>query len=139
MMYSLKHNLIFFSLCATLVLSVESDLSESTPTSTQINLKANINDNLSQSSDNDVINFNDNDDGDGSSKISSNNADQPQSIEDKVNLLSKQMTALLSRRREDYKLLENSLKNYVMKNSFQYSDINLEKELSSLRYVFNLI
>lgn len=55
------------------------------------------------------------------------------SVEDQVRLLSKQMSALMNRRREDYKMLETSLKNSVRKNSQQFADLDLRNELNQLR------
>lgn len=55
------------------------------------------------------------------------------SLEDQVRLLSKQMSALMTRRREDYKMLETSLKNSVRKNSQQFGDLDLRNELNQLR------
>ena len=71
---------------------------------------------------------------------STENADEStQSLKDQVRLLSKQMTALMNRRREDYKMLENSLLNSVRKKSasqFGGSDSGIHSELIQLRYVF---
>lgn len=55
------------------------------------------------------------------------------SLENQVRLLSKQMSALMERRREDYKLLEDSLKKSVRKNSMEFGDIDLRTELNQLR------
>lgn len=55
------------------------------------------------------------------------------SLADQVRLLSKQMSALMNRRREDYKMLETSLKNSVRKNSQQFGDVETRSELAKLR------
>jgi hypothetical protein len=55
------------------------------------------------------------------------------STSDQIRLLTKQLAALSTRRREDYKLLENSLKKYVRKNSLQFSDVDMRTELDQLR------
>lgn len=54
-------------------------------------------------------------------------------LTDQVRLLSKQMSALMNRRREDYKMLETSLKNSVRKNSQQFGDVEMRSELAKLR------
>lgn len=54
-------------------------------------------------------------------------------LKDQVRLLSKQMSALMDRRREDYKILETSLKNSVRKNSMQFGDVETRSELAKLR------
>lgn len=55
------------------------------------------------------------------------------SVEDQLHLLTKQLNALMTRRREDYKLLENSLKKYVLKNSMEVAEIDVKEELNILR------
>lgn len=55
------------------------------------------------------------------------------SLSDQVKLLSKQMNALMTRRREDYKLIENNLKRFVRKNSKEFTDVDVEMELEKLR------
>lgn len=55
------------------------------------------------------------------------------SLEDQVSLLSKQMSILMNQRREDYKMLENSLKKTMRKNSMQLSDLDLKAEVIQLR------
>lgn len=55
------------------------------------------------------------------------------SLDDQVRLLSKQMGALMNRRREDYKMLETSLKNSVRKNAQQFGDLDLRNEVNQLR------
>lgn len=55
------------------------------------------------------------------------------SLDDQVRLLSKQMSALMNRRREDYKMLETSLKNSVRKNAQQFGDLDLRNEVNQLR------
>lgn len=61
------------------------------------------------------------------------NLNSEMSVEDHVHLLTKQLNALMTRRREDYKLLENSLKKYVLKNSMEVAEIDVKEELSTLR------
>lgn len=55
------------------------------------------------------------------------------SLEDQVHLLKSQMSALMNQRREDYKMLENSLKKTMKKNSMQLSDLDLKAEVIQLR------
>ncbi|XP_055606167.1 protein scabrous [Uranotaenia lowii] len=55
------------------------------------------------------------------------------SLEDQVRLLTKQLNALTNQRREDYKMLENSLKKYVRKNSMQLTNAEIRDELDHLR------
>lgn len=55
------------------------------------------------------------------------------SLEDQVHLLKNQMSALMNQRREDYKMLENSLKKTVKKNSMQLADLDLKAEVIQLR------
>lgn len=59
--------------------------------------------------------------------------DEKLSTNDQIGLLSKQMNALSTRRLEDYKLLENSLKNFVRKNALQFTDTSVQDELDKLR------
>lgn len=59
--------------------------------------------------------------------------DEKLSTNDQIRLLSKQMNALSTRRLEDYKLLENSLKNFVRKNAQQFTDTTVQDELDKLR------
>ncbi|XP_053662908.1 protein scabrous [Anopheles marshallii] len=54
-------------------------------------------------------------------------------LEDQVRLLSKQLNALTYQRREDYKMLENSLKKYVRKNAAEITDAQIREELDQLR------
>lgn len=54
-------------------------------------------------------------------------------LEDQVHLLKNQMSALMNQRREDYKMLENSLKKTMKKNSMQLSDLDLKAEVIQLR------
>lgn len=61
------------------------------------------------------------------------NMNDEMSVEDHVHLLTKQLNALMTRRREDYKLLENSLKKYVLKNSMEVAEIDVKEELNILR------
>lgn len=61
------------------------------------------------------------------------NMNSEMSVEDHVHLLTKQLNALMTRRREDYKLLENSLKKYVLKNSMEVAEIDVKEELNILR------
>ena len=75
---------------------------------------------------NNVYNHND----DNKSSLPNNPNEDTQSVNDKVNLLTKQLGALSLRRREDYKLLEISLQKYVRKYSL---DIDIKKELNDLR------
>uniref|UniRef100_A0A182IX73 Uncharacterized protein n=1 Tax=Anopheles atroparvus TaxID=41427 RepID=A0A182IX73_ANOAO len=60
------------------------------------------------------------------------------SLEDQVRLLSKQLNALTYQRREDYKMLENSLKKYVRKNAAEITDAQIREELDQLREVQQL-
>lgn len=55
------------------------------------------------------------------------------SLVDQVHLLKNQMSALMNQRREDYKMLENSLKKTMKKNSMQLSDLDLKAEVIQLR------
>ena len=50
-----------------------------------------------------------------------------------IKLLSKQLEALMERRQEDYKLLENSLLSDIRKNSDSYLDVDVKRELKDLR------
>ena len=71
---------------------------------------------------------------DNKSSLPNNNPNEDtQSVNDKVNLLTKQLGALSLRRRDDYKMLEISLQKYVRKNSLQLLDIDIKKELNDLR------
>lgn len=54
-------------------------------------------------------------------------------LTDQVNLLQKQLNALMTRRREDYKLLENNLKKYIRDTATQFSDVDIQDELHNLR------
>uniref|UniRef100_A0A182LS33 Uncharacterized protein n=1 Tax=Anopheles culicifacies TaxID=139723 RepID=A0A182LS33_9DIPT len=54
-------------------------------------------------------------------------------LDDQVRLLSKQLNALTYQRREDYKMLENSLKKYVRKNAAEITDAQIREELDQLR------
>ena len=76
-------------------------------------------------------------DGDDTSKIvkSMDGSDivEHLSLEDQVRLLSKQMSALMTRRREDYKMLENSLKKSVRKNAKLFADSDIRSEFEQLR------
>lgn len=55
------------------------------------------------------------------------------SLEDQVRLLSKQMSALMTHRREDYKMLEESLKSSVHKSAQQFGQAELHEEVLKLR------
>lgn len=55
------------------------------------------------------------------------------SLQDQVRLLNKQMNALMTRRREDFKLLEINLKKSIRKNAQQYADAEILAELEKLR------
>lgn len=55
------------------------------------------------------------------------------SLDDQVRLLTKQMNALMTRRREDFKLLENNLKKSMRKNAFKLADADVRSELDKLR------
>lgn len=68
-----------------------------------------------------------------SASTEDNNGETVLPLEDQVRLLSKQMSALMNRRREDYKMLENSLKKSVRQNSVQFGDSELRSELVKLR------
>ena len=73
-----------------------------------------------------------------SQKISDNSTEDSNelALDEQVQLLSKQLSALMTRRREDYKMLENSLKKYVRKNSAQFTDTaDVRAELEQLRYL----
>lgn len=61
------------------------------------------------------------------------NSSEQLSLEDQVRLLTKQMDALMTRRREDFKLLENNLKKSMRKNAQQYADADVQAELEKLR------
>lgn len=74
----------------------------------------------------------DEDDATVAAEVATENADEL-SLEDQVRLLSKQMSALMTRRREDFKLLENSLKKSVRKNAAQMADADVKAELDKLR------
>ncbi|GAB0100725.1 hypothetical protein DMENIID0001_168100 [Sergentomyia squamirostris] len=54
-------------------------------------------------------------------------------ISEQVSLMSKQLDALMIRRREDYKLLEENLKKYVRKNVQQYTTVDVREEINQLR------
>lgn len=64
------------------------------------------------------------------------NDDKSMSSVDQIKLLSKQLSALMNRRREDYKLLETSLKNYVKTNAAKIVDEDIRVELERLRYLY---
>lgn len=55
------------------------------------------------------------------------------SLDDQVRLLTKQMNALMIRRREDFKLLENNLKKSMRKNACKLADADVRSELDKLR------
>lgn len=55
------------------------------------------------------------------------------SVEDQMKLMSKQLSALMNRRREDYKLLETNLKKYVKTNAAKFVDDDIQNELERLR------
>lgn len=55
------------------------------------------------------------------------------SLDDQVRLLTKQMTVLMTRRREDFKLLENNLKKSMRKNAVRFADADVRSELDKLR------
>lgn len=59
--------------------------------------------------------------------------DSVMSLEDRVLLLSKQMSALMTHRREDYKMLEESLKSTVHKSAQQFGQAELHEEVLKLR------
>uniref|UniRef100_A0A182NJM7 Uncharacterized protein n=1 Tax=Anopheles dirus TaxID=7168 RepID=A0A182NJM7_9DIPT len=54
-------------------------------------------------------------------------------LADQVRLLSKQLNALTYQRREDYQMLESSLKKYVRKNAAEITDAQIREELDQLR------
>lgn len=54
-------------------------------------------------------------------------------LQEQVKLLSKQLTALTTRRREDYQLLENNLKKYILESAREFSDIDIQSELRNLK------
>lgn len=68
-----------------------------------------------------------------SSTESKDESNEKLSLEDQVRLLTKQMNALMTRRREDFKLLENNLKKAMRKNAAQYADADLRAEMDELR------
>lgn len=59
--------------------------------------------------------------------------DSVMSLEDQVRLLSKQMSALMTHRREDYQMLEESLKISVHKSAQQFGQAELHEEVLKLR------
>lgn len=54
-------------------------------------------------------------------------------LQDQVNLLSKQLTALTMRRREDYQLLENNMKKHILDSAREFSDVDIKTELRNLK------
>lgn len=54
-------------------------------------------------------------------------------IDEQIQLLSKQLKALTERRSDDLKSLENSLRKYVRKNAVQILNEDLKRELEDLR------
>lgn len=54
-------------------------------------------------------------------------------LHDQVKLLEKQLTALTMRRREDYQLLEDHLKKFLVESARQFSDIDIKTELQELK------
>lgn len=54
-------------------------------------------------------------------------------IDEQIQLLSKQLKALTERRQDDLKSLENSLRKYVRKNAVQILNEDLKRELEDLR------
>lgn len=54
-------------------------------------------------------------------------------LQEHVKLLEKQLTALTMRRREDYQLLENNLKKFLLESAREFSDIDIQTELQSLK------
>lgn len=108
------------------------------PNNNNNNIK-NYNDNNDDNNNN--ININNNNES-GEIEISNgnkNNIDYKYDIQISVNdheqikLLSKQLDALMERRQEDYKLLENSLLSDIRKNSDSYLDVDVKMELKDLR------
>lgn len=59
--------------------------------------------------------------------------DSALTLEDQVRLLTKQLSALTMRRREDYKMLEESLKTSVRKSAQQFGQAELREEVLKLR------
>jgi hypothetical protein len=55
------------------------------------------------------------------------------SANDQIRVLTKQLAALSNHRREDYKMLENSLKKYVRKSAQQITGVDVRAELDQLR------
>ncbi|XP_055858863.1 protein scabrous [Episyrphus balteatus] len=93
---------------------------------------------ISDSDDNGVANNNNNDDV-GIKDTSDDNDDDDDNIllplNDQVRLLTKQLNALMTRRREDYELLENNLrKSLRITNNAQNMDMNIRSELDQLRH-----
>ncbi|XP_049540992.1 protein scabrous [Anopheles darlingi] len=64
---------------------------------------------------------------------SSDRAFEMLSVDEQVRLLAKQLNALTYQRREDYKMLEGSLKKYVRKNAAELTDGQIREELDQLR------
>ncbi|XP_059612535.1 protein scabrous [Phlebotomus argentipes] len=54
-------------------------------------------------------------------------------ISEQVSLMSKQLNALMTRRREDYQLLEENLKKFVRQNAQQYTTVDVREEINQLR------
>ena len=52
---------------------------------------------------------------------------------DEINVLKKQLNILMVRRRDDYKMIENSIKKSIKKNISQYLDTNIRNEVIQLR------
>lgn len=66
-------------------------------------------------------------------KVDDGNDNDQLSLDDQVRLLTKQMNVLMTRRREDFKLLENNLKKSMRKNAVQFADADVRSELDKLR------
>ena len=54
-------------------------------------------------------------------------------LQDQVQLLQKQLDALTMRRREDYQLLEDHLKKFLVESAREFSDIDVQRELRHLK------
>ena len=70
-------------------------------------------------------------------ETSTNAGDLTLNLNDQVHLLTKQLNALMMRRREDYKLLENNLRKSLRKNTLNNVanvDMDIHNELEHLRY-----
>lgn len=88
---------------------------------------------LTDKSDYDDDNDDDDDNNDMEDSDNLSNNDKSMSSEDQIKLLTKQLGALVNQRREDYKMLEASLKKYVKNNAASFVDEDIRVELEKLR------